>query len=151
MILGQISFLDCIVFLVLLTPQLLFHVGLFTTALWIIQALPFLGKIGVKPLLILTDGLTNNLDSSKAALSIYTRTLFHAQEIADTICGTGDTIPRCGHSLCTLCIQVYARIHRKSVLFETGGFAVPSLSNASAWLFSFTFAMERSQHSKLNN
>ncbi|TID15296.1 alpha beta-hydrolase [Venturia nashicola] len=42
MILGQISLVDCIVFLICLTPQLIIHVGLFTTSIWVIQALPFL-------------------------------------------------------------------------------------------------------------
>ncbi|CAI6337632.1 unnamed protein product [Periconia digitata] len=40
MILGQISYLDCIAFLVFLTPQLLFQVGLIRTATWLVGALP---------------------------------------------------------------------------------------------------------------
>jgi hypothetical protein len=43
MILGRISYLDCLVFLVFLTPQLILHVGLFRTAFWLIGALPSLG------------------------------------------------------------------------------------------------------------
>jgi hypothetical protein len=43
MILNQISYLDCIVFLTCLTPQLLIHVGLWTTATFVLQALPYLG------------------------------------------------------------------------------------------------------------
>ncbi|KAF2426586.1 alpha/beta-hydrolase [Tothia fuscella] len=42
MILGQISYLDCIVFLVFLTPQLLLHAGFFRTAFWLLGALPSL-------------------------------------------------------------------------------------------------------------
>ncbi|QDS75059.1 hypothetical protein FKW77_006603 [Venturia effusa] len=42
MILGQISLIDCIVFLIFLTPQLIIHVGFFTTSTWVVQALPFL-------------------------------------------------------------------------------------------------------------
>ena len=41
MILGQISYLDCIVFLVFLAPQLLFRVNIFEVLICIIQALPF--------------------------------------------------------------------------------------------------------------
>ena len=40
MILRQISFLDCVVFLILLTPALITEVGLFPTAAWVIGALP---------------------------------------------------------------------------------------------------------------
>ncbi|KAF2497911.1 alpha/beta-hydrolase [Lophium mytilinum] len=42
MILTQISYLDCLVFLLLLAPQLLIHVGLWRTARWLVGALPFL-------------------------------------------------------------------------------------------------------------
>jgi hypothetical protein len=43
MILTQISYLDCLVFLIFLAPQLLFHVGLWRTARWLIGAIPLLG------------------------------------------------------------------------------------------------------------
>ncbi|KAF2187288.1 alpha/beta-hydrolase [Zopfia rhizophila CBS 207.26] len=42
MILGQISYLDCVVFLVFLTPQLLLHVGFWRTAILLLRALPSL-------------------------------------------------------------------------------------------------------------
>ncbi|KAK3214137.1 hypothetical protein GRF29_28g2174045 [Pseudopithomyces chartarum] len=42
MILSQISYLDCLVFLICLTPQLLIHVGLIRTATWLLGALPSL-------------------------------------------------------------------------------------------------------------
>ncbi|KAK0710902.1 Alpha/Beta hydrolase protein [Lasiosphaeris hirsuta] len=42
MILGPVSYLDCLVFCLLLAPQLLWHVGLFDTLLCVLQALPFL-------------------------------------------------------------------------------------------------------------
>ncbi|KAK0125928.1 hypothetical protein ONS95_007552 [Cadophora gregata] len=42
MILGQVSWLDCFVFLVFLAPQLIIHVGFFPTLFCGIKALPFL-------------------------------------------------------------------------------------------------------------
>ena len=42
MILGQISYLDCLVFLLFLVPQLLVQVNLLELAVCIIEALPFL-------------------------------------------------------------------------------------------------------------
>ncbi|OWP01093.1 hypothetical protein B2J93_6543 [Marssonina coronariae] len=42
MILGQISWLDCIVFLIFLAPQLLIHVGVFPTLVCGLKALPFI-------------------------------------------------------------------------------------------------------------
>lgn len=44
MILSQISYLDCLVFLLFLAPQLILHVGLFETAKWVLGASPFLCK-----------------------------------------------------------------------------------------------------------
>jgi len=44
MILGQVSWLDCIVFLLFLAPQLIFRVGFFQTLSCGLQALPFLRK-----------------------------------------------------------------------------------------------------------
>ena len=44
MILGQISYLDCIFFLIFLAPQLLLRVNIFELLACIIQALPFFGK-----------------------------------------------------------------------------------------------------------
>ena len=43
MILDQIAWSDCIIFLVFLAPQLIIHVGLMETAICGIKALPFLG------------------------------------------------------------------------------------------------------------
>ncbi|KUJ19072.1 alpha/beta-hydrolase [Mollisia scopiformis] len=42
MILGQVSWLDCFVFLIFLAPQLIWHVGFFPTLFCGLQALPFL-------------------------------------------------------------------------------------------------------------
>ncbi|TVY83874.1 Monoterpene epsilon-lactone hydrolase [Lachnellula suecica] len=44
MLLGQVSWLDCFVFLVFLAPQLIIHVGFFPTLLCGLRALPFLCK-----------------------------------------------------------------------------------------------------------
>jgi hypothetical protein len=45
MILGQVSYLDCIVFLLFLGPQLLLRVGLIGTIICLFHALPFLGSV----------------------------------------------------------------------------------------------------------
>jgi hypothetical protein len=45
MILNQISYLDYIVFVIFLIPQLLIHVGLWQTVRWVLGALPFLGML----------------------------------------------------------------------------------------------------------
>jgi hypothetical protein len=47
MILSQISYLDCVAFLVFLAPQLLIHVGIIRTASWLLGALPSLRKFPI--------------------------------------------------------------------------------------------------------
>ncbi|OTA66627.1 Arylacetamide deacetylase-like protein [Hypoxylon sp. EC38] len=42
MILGPVSYLDCVVFCAFLTPQLIIHVGLLETVLVVLRCLPFL-------------------------------------------------------------------------------------------------------------
>lgn len=39
--LGPVSYLDCLVFCMLLAPQLIWHVGLFSTGYCVLQMLPF--------------------------------------------------------------------------------------------------------------
>jgi hypothetical protein len=48
MILSQISYLDCIAFLVFLAPQLLLQIGLFPVLEWLIPALPFIGEFAYR-------------------------------------------------------------------------------------------------------
>lgn len=46
MILGQVSWLDCLMFLLFLAPQLIYHVGFFRTLDCGLKALPFLRMLG---------------------------------------------------------------------------------------------------------
>lgn len=41
MILGPVSYLDCIIFCIFLAPQLIWNVGLFPTIKCVLEALPF--------------------------------------------------------------------------------------------------------------
>lgn len=45
MILGQISYLDCFVFLFFLAPQLLLHVNIFELIACVLTAVPFVCKL----------------------------------------------------------------------------------------------------------
>lgn len=44
MILSQISYLDCVAFLVFLAPQLLLQIGIFPLLKWLLPALPWLSQ-----------------------------------------------------------------------------------------------------------
>lgn len=53
MILGPVSYLDCVIFCIFLAPQLILNVGLFETVVTVLHTLPFLGRhkqTGTKPL-----------------------------------------------------------------------------------------------------
>lgn len=75
MILSQISYLDCIAFLVFLAPQILIQIGLFPILKWLIPALPWLGKYSmhmVYTILILTQhpkSLPSRINSFRSASS----------------------------------------------------------------------------------
>lgn len=69
MILSQISYLDCVAFLVFLTPQLLIHVGLVRTLTWLIPALPSLSELSRTRLQ--QGAYTHSLSSLPYPLSIY--------------------------------------------------------------------------------
>ena len=61
MILDQISYLDCLVFLFFLAPQLLLRVNIFELLFYIVRALPFLCEdLCCNALLIATYLLTNS-------------------------------------------------------------------------------------------
>lgn len=45
MILGQISYLDCLVFLIVLAPQLLLHVNIIELLICVLKALPFVSEL----------------------------------------------------------------------------------------------------------
>jgi hypothetical protein len=52
MILGPISYIDCIVFLLFLAPQLILHAGIVRTGFWLLRALPSLGQL-LSPLYVM--------------------------------------------------------------------------------------------------
>lgn len=76
MILGQISYLDCLVFLFFLAPQLLLNVSVSELIISILKALPFVrefpGSLTQKPKRI--EPVNNSLQTSLSALS---RALLH--------------------------------------------------------------------------
>lgn len=76
MILNQISYLDCIVFVIFLAPQLLIHVGLWQTARWVIGALPFLGML-----------------NASTTVSVRQGKIFDSFPISQSIRSAGDSFP----------------------------------------------------------
>ena len=68
MILGQISYLDCVIFLILLVPQLIIQVSILELLFCILKALPFLcmcGPTSASSLILL------NIFRHAIAISVY--------------------------------------------------------------------------------
>jgi len=82
MILGPISWLDCFVFLLFLIPQLIIHVGLIKTALWLIGASPFLSKYAMPMLdeLSQTNSLTQVVPAIQLPYRFICERLFTSKE-----------------------------------------------------------------------
>lgn len=93
MILGQISYLDCLVFLVFLAPQLLLRVNPFELFVCVIQALPFLCKVAFESM-CLDDPLANLVDSVSNTIQLRVRALLYSEKGTISICQAGFTIPR---------------------------------------------------------
>lgn len=95
MILGQIAWVDCFVFLVLLAPQLLIHVGLINTFTTVIKALPFFRKLPVDRWRRLDPDLIQN-DSAQAPLPAHPRTMLRPHLSTISFRPTSLSLPRCG-------------------------------------------------------
>lgn len=64
MILGQISYLDCLIFLILLAPQLLIEINVIQLAVCVLSALPFICETLTSPVLQhMIPRLTNSKSS----------------------------------------------------------------------------------------
>jgi len=71
MILGPISLLDCLAFVLILIPQLLYQADIFSLLVVILKVIPFLSKHGW-PLTIRETNLVDAVPSLPVAISIDT-------------------------------------------------------------------------------
>lgn len=70
MILGPISLLDCLAFVIILIPQLLYQADIFSLILVIVKVIPFLSKQGCS--LTMETSLVDNVPSLPVAISVNT-------------------------------------------------------------------------------
>lgn len=160
MILGNISYLDCLVFLVFLTPQLLLHVGLLKTTAWLVPALPFLceylrslSDISKQPI---TTSYSNNSTTLKKILSrelfdsffpclnkihsiqntppVPPRTLLDAPGPALSFRSTRHFLSRSRHPLRPLCFCEHACLYRPCVFQQRGVTAIHMVPYVEAWV-----------------
>ncbi|KAH8203372.1 hypothetical protein TruAng_002467 [Truncatella angustata] len=115
MILGPISYLDCIVFCVFLAPQLLIHVGLFETVGVALQCLPFLPN------------------SAQTPLRVHSRALLREPLKAEPLCAGSEPFRGFRDPLRAVCVCKRAAQGRQGVLLEAGGVVVSKVSDVEAW------------------
>ena len=107
MILGQVSYLDCVAFLMFLAPQLLIQVGLLDTLVCGLCALPFLRecpietdsrRIAKRQAPMLTP---SSLPTSKA---ISLGEISHPEKGPIALRSAGHSIPGLCRPMCSLCL-----------------------------------------------
>jgi len=146
MILGQVSWLDCFIFLVFLAPQLIIHVGFFPTLFCGLKALPFLGMLDTLFIwmfyspsldLIFVSPKHKLIPSSvELALNLHLRAVTSKSRTPLSVCSTSIMVWRYRNSMCKICFCVHSCEHWESVLFKMGGFAILEISHAETWIFS---------------
>lgn len=97
MILSQISYLDCIVFLIFLVPQLLINVGLIRTATWLVGALPSIGELPLSA--SSSDIHIHSHTSPRNSIPIHQGEILYTLRAPQSICTARDSVPRLRHSM----------------------------------------------------
>lgn len=147
MILGQISYLDCVVFLIFLAPRLLFDVNIFLLFFCVSKALPFFRKASCPVAYVSANHMLMFLSFS-ITIRIYFGKIFYSKKESITFRHTSFTIPRRHHQMRTLCIRIFPSQHRSGLFLQGGRSAVLSVSNAPARLQKFANPMAREKASK---
>ena len=114
MILGPVSYLDCLVFCVLLAPQLIWHVGLFPTTFCVLKALPFLREMYVRSVLDLM--LTPS--SLPSAVTLRKGQILEATTGSASFHPTSASIRGPRHTMCPLRFCQHRPKHRACLLLE---------------------------------
>jgi hypothetical protein len=148
MILGPISLIDCVVFMVFLVPQLLYQVGLVATVTTVLNVLPFLGtdpspsfrvrpnlrgipRIGVVNDIGLTIGLAFRFP---IALPARPGAVSYPETGAVAFRPAGLLLPGPGRPLRQVCVCKHPRPDLSRLLLQAGRLPVHMLSLAAPWL-----------------
>lgn len=146
MILNQISYLDCIAFLIFLAPQLLIRVGLIETVSCVVTALPFFCMIlPIHPRVppeIESLGLTN-ISSIPTPLPIHKRAFPHTPIPKIPFQPTRHSLSRFRHPLRSLCFRQHPSQDWQSVLFKGRRIALFLVPHVEAWIHEICYSVER--------
>ena len=135
MILDAISLVDCLVFVIFLTPQLFIQAGPIATLGLFFQITPFLGK---QPLLQSTFSsklLSDTPFSTHPSADLGPRAISHSFRQTITLCPKCHSFPGHCDPLCTLCLWANRCEHWSSLLFQTRGLPFPAVSHVAERVF----------------
>lgn len=95
MILGQISYLDCVVFVIFLAPQLLFNVNIFLLLFCVLRAFPFFCKSFI--VLNIIVGLMLIIFSLSTSVWLHFREILHPKKTPISFCEASISFSRLCH------------------------------------------------------
>ena len=141
MILTQISYLDCVVFIFFLIPQLLLNVNIIKLITCGLRMVPFFCEINAFKM--------SNSKGFNTALSNKTSIIFHNRTLLYPSV-TSLALRPAGHSISGLCYQMRAirickptRHYRSRVLLQERRASLLYVSPVPSWLCAFSHSMAR--------
>lgn len=130
MILGQISYLDCLVFLIVLAPQLLLHVNIIELVLCVSKALPFVCKSWPSSL----HRSDLRVGSLPITVPILSGEILYHQTSKIPFRSTSLLFPGPGHKDRPIRVRFHPCKYRPRLLFQRSCSTLSSLSSAASWL-----------------
>ena len=136
MILGQVSYTDCVAFLIFLVPQLLLNINVSELIVCGLKTLPFLCKTCFYSTIAILIRRLSLIHVSSCTTPMY---LFHGEisyqeTTANTICTAGISVPGFCHPMCTVRFCEYSRSHWAYFFLERGFSALSKIPYAAPWV-----------------
>lgn len=130
MILGPISLFDCLVFCLLLAPQLIWHVGLVRTSGVVLRALPFLRR--TVEIMSSLMALTSSSYSAAAPCRPVPSLAVAACIARACFCARGVPVRVSRDKMRAIRIQVYSARRRQHLLLQECEPALPAMAHVEA-------------------
>ena len=145
-ILGPISLVDCVVFVICLIPQLFIQAGVLPTFQVVTKVLPFLGMT----LPSNYKSIVLNMISISTSCPVLSRTVLPAWARSVAILSKRYLISRPRDSMCSICICLYTSIDRTSVLLQGSSPSFFQMEVITPWLPHMSCQVSWNQTSRLS-
>ena len=142
MILGPISYLDCVVFLLLLAPQLFLQGHFFELFNSIFFSIKFLCKPLELPFRKRLHSLTSLVNSCLVAISIFCGKIFDTEKSKISLCAASKSVSGSCCSMCSSCLCSVSSTNWPSILLEKCCSTFSKISDATTWSPKLTSVLE---------